>query len=332
MAGYSPASITGNTLPSLAATYYDAVAIDSLFANLPFIKGTSPRQIPLHKGRTVQMFEYTPLSANTTQSTEGAVDTPEAIAETSVTATLGQYSDYVSVSDFAFDTAIDPVAENLSKQIGYQAALTLNSLVQAEFDAAITADATCNYVVPAGTNLSSATVRGRVADLSARNAHGLEGGQFVGIIHPFCVSDLLNDTANNGFVDIVKRNPELAKDLLLAGNDDTTNFQPLGAFGGVSWYSTSTAPSVVGVPASGDTAYNTYVAAKEGVMAISLGATELPGDKNFKLLTAVFRGPSVADPTRKIAFTCGYNYKFTTAIRPGAVQVIERIQAESATS
>lgn len=331
--GYSPSSVvSGASLPNTLAVYYEKLAIAPLLANTPALEATTKRTLPRNSGKTVQLFAYNALVANTTQATEGTVGTGVALTSQDVQATIGQYSDFVSISDVVAETSIDNVIESASLLMGERAALTINSLVFTELDAAITADATCNFVVADGSFLNSSLVRQRVADLQGRNAHGIENGQFVGLISPFVASDLFNDTANNGFTDIIKRNPGLSEKLLLEGTADNLDYEILGSFGGVKWLSTTTVPTYANVPVAGKTAYGSYIVARDGVFAISLGANELPKDKNFKLMTSVFKVPSPADPARQIAAAVAYNVKFVAAIRPGTTQVVERIQSETATT
>ncbi len=278
------------------------------------------------------MFSWNVLAADTTQAVEGTVGTGVGMSAADVQVSIGQYTDFASISDLAVETAIDPIVEDISEEFGYRAALTCNSLVQTEFDAAVTADSTTNFVVAAGSYLTSAVVRQRVADLQGRNARGIVEGRFLGFLHPFVAADLLNDTATNSFTDIVKRIPTAAENLLLNGSPDNLDYEILGDFGGVRWISTTTCPSVTGVPASGDTAYNTYILAKDAVFAISLGAQQLPKDRNYKLMVSTFRDPSRSDPAGVIAAIVSYNFKFVASIRPGTTMVLERVQSETATT
>jgi hypothetical protein len=41
--------------------------------------------------------------------------------------TVNQYFDYMSFSDMIVETAIDPIVENSAAELGYRAALTVNS-------------------------------------------------------------------------------------------------------------------------------------------------------------------------------------------------------------
>lgn len=330
---YSPASVvTGASLPNTQAVYYDRLSVENLKANTPFVDACTKRSLPLGSGKTIQLFSWNLLGADTTAAVEGSVGTGVSPTSTDLQASIGQYTDFASISDLAVQVAIDPIVEDVAKEFGYRAALTVNSLTQTEFDAAVAADATTNLVVAAGDFLTAAVIRQRVADLQGRNAHGIAEGKYMGFIHPFVASDLFNDTANNGFVDIIKRLPKASEDLLLAGTPDNLNYEILGDFGGVRWVSTSTCPTYSGVPATGDTAYGTYIVAKDAVFAVSLGALEIPRDRNYKLMVSTFRDSSRSDPAQEIGAVVAYNFKFVASIRPGSTMILERIQSETATS
>lgn len=93
MANYSPASVqtTTSTLGHLAQIWYDKVAVENLKANLPFLEATERRVLPERSGKTIQIFGYQTLPANTTPGSEGTVGT--GIAPTTVTnqTTVQQY-------------------------------------------------------------------------------------------------------------------------------------------------------------------------------------------------------------------------------------------------
>jgi N4-gp56 family major capsid protein len=327
---YSPASaVIGSGLPSSQAIYYDRAAIENLKAHLPFVTMTTRRPLPKRSGKTIQLFEYDLFAANTTPGTEGTVGTGLAPTQHSLQATVGQYFDFVSFSDMLVETAIDPIVENVSKELGYRAALTVNTLTQLEFDAAVGVDSTIRTDLADGIFLTAATIRARTANLLGRNAKPLTGGYFGGIIHPFAAADVFNDTANNGLTDILKRT-EVGQRLLQDGPTNDGDYQVVD-FAGVRWVMTTTAPSYANVPSAGHTAYGSYIVAKDAVISVSLGATEVPGEKNFGLSVSTFK-PSASDPAGVIASAAAYNFKFVSTVRPGTVMTLEEIRAESAIS
>ena len=139
--------VIGSTLPSTQAVYYDRLAVRALFAHLGFQGLTAERQIPKNAGRTTQIYTYnlSPFTASVSAAasdlgggvsdtppptaTEGAVGTPITPTEASIQATLGQYVDYVNVSDFALAVDIGKPLEQLSEMLGYRGALVVDTLL-----------------------------------------------------------------------------------------------------------------------------------------------------------------------------------------------------------
>ncbi len=322
---YSPASATiGAGLPSSQAIYYDRVSVENLKANLPFLRMCTRRPLPERSGKTIQLFSYDLFPGNTTQGTEGTVGAGITPSQHSLQAVVGQYFDFVSFSDFLVETAIDPIVENVAKELGYRAALTVNSLVQTEFDAAVAVDGSVDDTLAAGSFLTANVIRSQAASLMGRNAKPLEAGLFGGIIHPFVAGDVFNDTANNGLTDVLKRT-ESGQRLLQDGPENDGDYEVVD-FAGVRFVSTTTCPTYANTPAAGDTAYGTYIVAKDAVIAVSLGATEVPEEKNYELNISTFK-PSAADPAGVIAAAAAYNFKFVSTVRPGTTMVLKRIRS-----
>lgn len=129
---------------------------------------------------------------------------------------------------------------NLSVELNYRLALTLNTLVQYTADSAVGVDATVNIQLANGSYLTANNIRSAVQQLVNVNARPLYAdGFFGGIINPNVVKDVYNDSSQNGLTDILKRGDK-TREMLLAplSNDDVVTF------GGVKFKQTSTAPSV----------------------------------------------------------------------------------------
>lgn len=95
---------------------------------------------------------YIPVA--TTPLIEGVTPTGSRLANQDYTATLGQYGDYVTISDVVMDTHTDPVLRTATDILGEQAALTVETL---RFN-----------VLKAGTNVFYAnSVAGRVNVITA---------------------------------------------------------------------------------------------------------------------------------------------------------------------
>jgi N4-gp56 family major capsid protein len=326
---YSPASIlTSGALPNLVAIYYERAAIPNLKAQTPFMSMTKQKPLPLRQGNQIQFFTYALLAGNTNQAAEGTVGSPIAESSTKIVATIGQYADFINSSDLAMDVAIDDpsLLQNLATELNYRLALTLNSLVQLTADSANGVDSSVNIQLANGTYLTANNIRTAAQQLAGVNARPLtKDGYWGGIIHPFVVHDVLNDTSVNGLTDILKRNASTVDKLLQpVANEDTIEFA------GVRFKQTTTAPSVT---ISSNTYYNTYIFSDDAIFSVFLGKNPESGEKNYRLMIqeAPAQG-SVSDPARQIGGWVSYNVKYTNTLRPGSTMVIRRLQSETSSS
>lgn len=303
---YSPASIlTSGSLPNLVAVYYERQSIPNLKAQTPFLSMTKQKPLPLKSGNQIQFYTYALLAANTNQAAEGTVGSPITESSTSITATIGQYADFINTSDLAMDVAIDDpsLLQNLATELNYRLALTLNSLVQITADAAVGVDATVNINLANGTFLSANNIRSAIQQLAGVNARPLtKDGYWGGIIHPYVVRDVFNDTSPNGITDILKRHASgVSKLTAPLSNEEVLEFA------GARFKQTTTAPSGT---VNGVTKYNTYIFSDDALFSVFLGKNPESGEKNYRLMVqeAPAQG-SVSDPARQIGGWVSYNVK-----------------------
>lgn len=96
---YSPASNTTQTatLAQLATVYYKKEGLDVLRQMNRFLSVCEPDDIPQRAGKTVQWFRYSTFSANTSPSSEGVVGTGLQLTTATLTGTVVQYSDFLSI-------------------------------------------------------------------------------------------------------------------------------------------------------------------------------------------------------------------------------------------
>lgn len=292
---FSPASIlTSGALPNLVAIYYERQAIPNLKAQTPFLSMTKQKPLPMKSGNQIQFFTYALLGANTNQSAEGTVGSPISESSTKIVATIGQYADFINSSDLAMDVAIDDpsLLQNLATELNYRLALTLNTLTQLTSDAAVGVDGSVNIQLANGSYLTANNIRTAVQQLAGVNARPLsKDGYYGGVIHPFVVHDVLNDTSFNGLSDILKRN-DYNKLLGPISNDEAIEFA------GVRFKQTTTAPSVT---ISSNTYYNTYLYADDALFSVFLGKNPENGEKNYHLMVQEApQNGSVSDPARQI--------------------------------
>lgn len=311
---YQPASVLTSTsgLTHLAAIYYDRVAVENLKPNLPFVAVTSRRKLPDRNGRTLQLFGYDLLPANITPGVEGAVGTGIAPTTSIRNVTVNQYFDFASFSDILVETAIDPIVENTAAEMGFRAALTANTLARMEFEAQAASDPLAVISGPVGTFVSAALVRQAVFHLRGLDVRPQADGLFAGIISPLAAFDLMNDNVAGGVIDILKYHKEGAEELMRG----VQGYRVID-IAGVRFIETTTASQFANFPASGSTAYGTLIVGQDAVFSVSLGATEIPEQRNFQLIVRNWE-PSPADPARVIGASCAYNFKYAALRVPQA--------------
>lgn len=323
---YQPASTTTGTasLHHLATVWYNKVAVDNLKAYLPFLAATERQVLPERSGKTIQLFGYETLAANTTPGTEGTVGSGISPTTSTNSASLSQYFDFMSFSDLLIGTAIDPIVENAAAEMGYRAALTVNSLTISAFEAAVAG--AVNIPLADNEFFSASIARQAVMSLRGVNARPKADGMFYGIIHPFVSYDLLNDNTAGGVVDVLKHVQSGVSEI----QRGVQGYRVID-WAGVRYLETTTVPTYTNFPSTGKTGYATYVIGKDAIFSVSLGATQVPGENNFRLITRNWE-PSVADPAGVVGASVAYNFKFTALARPNAVPTFRRVQSEASIS
>lgn len=142
-------------------------------------------------GATVVRWQYFGVpTALTTSLTEGD-DTATSTNHTTTTAEaiLGEYEGITKFSRRLMITALSGTMSKFSELLGYQAALTIDSLVLQEIDGTTT-------TVDSGTAMTADAVRQGVRALEVEDAqpHRSTGGQnFVGIFHADSLYDMLGE-------------------------------------------------------------------------------------------------------------------------------------------
>lgn len=294
-----PGNVTSSPgLTHLATVYYKKKGLDVLKKKMRFSAVVEPDIIPLRSGQTVQYYRYTLPIANTTPSGE-LVGTSLALATTTISATVSQYSDFYSLSTLLQDTAIDPIVENTVEMAAYRGALTADTINRTEFDSNVGVASVGLSTL--GGALSAADFRRAKALLNGKDVReGPRGAaDFVGIVHPYPLYDLMSDNSAGGFIDVNKYSrPEVL-----------INQSEEGMINGIRLVSTTnvgtsgTAPTVL---------YYTYIVGKGAVGSVDLAGSapsdvEDPDKQAFKTYV-VKGGPNTADPEGNIGSFVSYRF------------------------
>lgn len=302
---YSPAGNTTVTpgLNHFATVWYNRRALDQLKRRFRFYNAAEPDMIPRRSGKTVQWFRYTLLGANTTAAAEGAVGTSNTLATTTVSGTVSEYADFITVSTLADETAIDPIVQNAAEQLGYAAGLSVDTIIKAEFDTNSSA------VLSPGTLGTYATVddlRRCKALLEGLDIRPKDEKFYFAIVHPYIIYDIKSDSTAGGFIDLMKwANP---KEFIETNNPFD---EPVGMVENIKIWATTnvtttgTAPNVL---------YSTYVVGRGAVGAVDLQGSgpskvEDPSKQQFRV-NVIRGGPQIADPAGMIGAAVSYRYVF----------------------
>ncbi len=295
---YAPAGnlTTSPGLTHLATVYYERKALDTLMKKFLFRTATEPDILPKRSGKTIQFYRYGLFGANSTPHSEGTVGTSLSLTTTTVSGTLSEYADFISISSFLEETAIDPIVENATDMLGYRAGLSADVITRTEFDTNI-ASVQLNTL---GTTLTANDLRRVAMTLEGNDVRPRDSGNFEVIAHPFVLYDLMSDNTAGGFIDVMKYADPSSMAGTKIGNlsgcsiNKSTNVQTTG-----------TAPTAK---------YYTYIVGKGAVGAIDLagvGPTKVtdPATQSFKI-NVIKGGPSQADPEGMIGSYVSYRFVF----------------------
>lgn len=150
------------------------------------------------------------LSAATTALSEGVTPTGSQLAVTNVDATVAQYGDFVTMTDFLVLTTNDPVLAEANDLLAQQAANTLDQLTRTVLAAGTTiqyaSTASSTGTVTSSMKLTKAEIQEAVRTLKQNNAKKITqmidssdgfntspvDACFVAFVHPNTVYDLKN--------------------------------------------------------------------------------------------------------------------------------------------
>ena len=194
---------TGNDLSPEMKTYYSDYLIDLAEPELVHDQFGQKHPIPKNGGKTIEFRKYDSLAKALTPLAEGVTPTGNKLNVSTVEATVAQYGDYIELSDVLLLTAIDNNLVEATKLLGSQAGRTLDTITREVLNGGT------NVLYAHGKTMRGALVGGdstadnndylRVDDIK-RAVRALKvqntpkyNGSYVGIIHPDCEYDIMND-------------------------------------------------------------------------------------------------------------------------------------------
>ena len=179
-------------------TFYDRDLIRNAKPVLVHNQFGQKRNIPKNGGKTIEFRKFSPLPKATTALTEGVTPDGKGLTVSAITATVGQYGDYVALSDVLQMTSIDNTLIEAGALLGAQAGETLDTLtanvINAGTNVQYSGGKSARSALVTGDVLTVADIKKAVRTLKNNKAKKINGS-FVGIIHPDVAYDLTNDEA-----------------------------------------------------------------------------------------------------------------------------------------
>ncbi len=301
------ASDTGNDLSPEMKTYYSDYIIDLADGELVHDQAAQKKNIPQNGGKTIEFRQFDKLPELTTPLTEGVTPDGQSMNVKAVTATVGQYGGYVTISDMLKLAAIDDNLVAATKMIGSQAGRSLDGLTRevlaAGTNVRFAGGKSTRATIAASDVLTVEDVKKAVRDLEAQDAPKIDGYYF-GIIHPNVKYDLMKDP--------LWKNPH--------EYTDTKNIyqNEIGELYGVRFVQTSRAKIFKGGGASGIDVYATLIMGDD-----AYGTTEIEGG-GLEIIIKQLGSAGTGDPLNQRA-TCGW--KATKVAKILVPQYICRIES-----
>jgi N4-gp56 family major capsid protein len=292
-------TLTTSVLPNNLHSYYHKMLLATAEMNLKFYQLGKKKLHPKGTGTDSYMLKFGHVAESTTELTEGVPPSATTIATNKYTVVVKQYGQVLRLSDKLITTAIDPVLQDVTKEMGYAAAKSTDTIIRNHLESnattniqyAGTGNSADNDIV-AGDILTVTDALKAVRVLKGSDAPTMDDGYYTWVVHNYNAVDMMGDTAAGGFIELNKYVQGLA-DKPLKGE--------IGKAYGVRIVESN---NIRAVANSGTVpVYRTFVMAKDAFAVTSW-------DKDHTELIVKQAGSAgTADPLNQIA-TVGYKLQF----------------------
>lgn len=154
--------------------FYDRTMLKAARPLLVHLRWAQVRDIPRNNSETIKFRRYTLLSAKTVALTEGVTPSGSQLSITNITATIAQYGDFVTLTDFLVFTTLDPILTETADLLGQQAGNTLDQVCRDVMIAGSTVQyastATSTATITDAMKLNRAEIREAVRTLQGNDA------------------------------------------------------------------------------------------------------------------------------------------------------------------
>jgi len=304
MAYTSTSSVSSDTTAFEQLAYF-ALRSQPMFEMVADVKSTNQS----HPGSAVQFNIYNDLAQATSALTETSDVTAVALGDSTVTVTLAEYGNAVTTTAKLRGTSFLNVDADAANIIGYNMANSIDKIVQGVLvggsNVSYGGDATSTATLAADDTITASLIRQAVAALRGDSAPTMEGGVYVGFIHPDVSYDLREDTA---VTDVIQYQ--------IRQDGSGVRMGSIGTFGGVDFIETPRIDFTADGGASTVDAYNTVICGKQALAkAHSRGA-------GFGENPSVVFGP-VTDSLRRFQTVGWYHLVGYSRFREASLQRIE---------
>jgi N4-gp56 family major capsid protein len=283
---------TTATLSQLMQTYYDKLFIKTAKHWLIHEQGAQMRPLPQSEGKLVSFQRYSALDLITATMTEGSNPDAVTLSATNVTATVGEYGSYTTLSKLLKLTAIDPKMQGAVEVMAQNAGESIDQLVRNELDngtVQFTGSKSLISDIAASDVLGEDEIRKAVRTLKVNKAMRYPDGYFLGKVNPYTSFDIMGET--------VWVNAHTYKD------GDNLYRGELGKLHGVRFIETTNPKST----SSTVTVYHNYIHGAE-----AFGITQLSGDEK-KIYVKVPGANSTDNPIDRFS-TVGWAVTFVPKV------------------
>lgn len=139
--------------------YYDRILLERAVSSFIHTRFGQVRDIPEGNTNIIKFRRYSNLTAQLTPLNQGVTPAGSALSVTDITATVQQYGDYVTLTDFVQMTTLDPLLTETAEILGDEAGDTLDQLTRNILIAGTTiqyaGDATSTATIDAGDNVAT---------------------------------------------------------------------------------------------------------------------------------------------------------------------------------
>lgn len=252
-------------LNDASAIFYDKVLLEFLKLPLFMLDSAEKRKLPKSSGTQVQFLRPVPFAAATTPLTEGVVGDGQVYQSDKILATPLQYGGYVSISDRLLLEAYDDISKAIMEVLGYQAGLTIDTLILNALDGNMTTQLTGSAMSEGTVSVACAAVDFRRAAKALKTLAVLpiSGGCYHGVIHPATAADLQADSSSGAWL-------EVNKYVSLAGEHEKVLNGEIGKLHGIRF---QVSPNILtGTGAASADTYHNWVMGRQAFGAIDVAA------------------------------------------------------------